>query len=194
MYTNAAQVSNFLKRDLSSDEKATLASMIPSVCNWIDMKTRTTFVDTSATPTQRYYQGGDQYIDIEPATNITALELIDDYGVVNYNYQTFEFVTLPTNFNVKTQVKYRYGKFPSGTSRLRVTGIFSSYDNGVPDDIQMVAARLCVVLINLKLAQNVSREALEGHMIMYQQHLDNVGVNDPFIVSVLSMRTELQLG
>lgn len=190
-YTNSTLVGNFLRRTLTANEISFLAVLIPGVKNWIDLKTDTTF-DQAAGPTQRFYDGGDQYIDTEPFTGIPILELIDDYGVVNYTYQSYDHVTLPQNFDVKTQIKYRYGSFPSGSNRLRVTATFSSYDAGVPEDIQAVATRLCAVLLNNRVVLGLERESLEGHLVMYNIHaLMQVAENDPVVKSILGLRREI---
>lgn len=188
-YTTSEAVANFLKRDLTEDEQASLMILIPAIKAWIDLKTDTTFDSTSATT--RVYPGGTRIIDIEPCTNVTLVELIDNFGVSNYTFQTYEYVVQPANFDEKTQIEFRYGRTDDGIARIRVTALFSSNDGLVPEDIRMIATRMCGVMLNHKLASGFKKEAIEGHEVMFD--LTRFATEDPMVMSVLQLHREIMV-
>lgn len=198
-YTTSTLVSNYLQRALTADESALLSLLIPAIKKWIDLKTGSTFDQASATT--RYYDGGSQSVDIDPATDITEVSLIDNDNVEEQDYTLYtDYVLEPQNENVKREIVKRSGKFPSGLRRIAVTAKFSEYDSGIPEDIQMVATRLAANLIQSGTdvnTSNIQSESLEGHTVYYgtsQESISEAAANDPLIMSTLEQRRELFVG
>lgn len=196
-YTNRPLVETFLQRDLTENEAAFLAVILPALKVWIDKRLNSCFDEVSATT--RYYDGGVRSLTIEPCTAIAKVEAINDDGTDSYEYtDTYEFVTEPQNQTVKTEIRKRLAKFPRGTHRIAVTAKFSEYDNGVPADIQVLATRLAAGILNQgKVASqggNILNESLEGHEIRYQMNtstIEGIAVDDPTVSAILQQREEL---
>lgn len=196
-YTDSAQVSNFLQRPLNAYETGDLAAIIATVQKWIDARLNSTF--DSVAPSVRYYDGGVRNLDIDPCTNITQVEAINDDGTDSYIYSsTYEYVAEPQNQNVKREIRKRLAAFPRGVHRVAVTAQFSEYDGGIPADIVTLATRITVGILNQgKIAGsggNVLQESLEGHEIRYQINtsaIEGIAQDDPTIAAILAMHDEL---
>lgn len=197
-YTDVTQVSNFLRRDLSDYEKAELSNVIAAVKQWLDKTLNSTF-DKVTVATTRYYDGGTQYLDIDPCTTITKVESIGDDGASSYEYTAgTEYIAEPQNETVKRELRKRLARFPHGLHRIAVTALFTEYDGGVPADIQIAATRLVAGFFNAgKIASvggNVASESLEGHSITYNTQVNSfeaIAMNDPTVASILETRKEL---
>lgn len=199
-YTSQTLIEQYLQRSLTASEVSFLSTLIPAVKLYIDQKLNTTFDSVSATT--RVYEGGVQHLDIDPASNITAVASLNDDGTTSYTYTVNDEYTLsPANSTIKTEIIARGFKFPFGDNRIAVTASFSEYDGAVPQDIQMVATRLCAGIINQGKVDssggNVSSESLEGHSISYDtsvSSVENLADNDPVIRATLDARKSLLLG
>lgn len=201
-YTDSTKISNYLQRALTQYETDFLVVLIPAIKLWIDQKTSSTF--DIATETTRYYDGGSCSVDIDPCTDVATVSLAnltDGGATTDYDYILYQdYVLEPQNSNVKKEVVNRYGKFPAGLRRIKVTAKFSEYDGGVPEDIILVATRLaCLILTAGRSANtgNVQSESLEGHSITYKSDtssMDDIADSDPIIKATLELRRELLVG
>ncbi len=199
-YTSQTLIEQYLQRSLTASEVSFLSTLIPAIKLYIDQKLNSTFDQVSETT--RYYDGDTRYLDIDPATDITAVGTLDDYGVANYTYTTGQEYTLsPSNSNVKTQIIGRGFTFPCGEARIAVTAKFSEYDGGVPEDIQLLATRLAAGVINQgkigSTGGNVSSESLEGHSITYNTSvsaIEDLTESDSVIKGILDARKTLLVG
>lgn len=197
-YTDQALVAAALKRDLTDREQLSLSVIIPGIQKWLDNKLGTTFLP--ADPTNHYYDGGDHCIDIESCTDILEIASIDpytsaDYYLYNQN-STTEVLSEPVNGSVKNELRYRNGCFPEGEDNIRVKASFSGYDDGIPEDITNVSTLIAIDM--LKLGQigtdNLKRESLEGHEVMYQDAnmmIQSIYTNNPIVASILQLRNEM---
>lgn len=198
-YTNASVLAAYLKRELTGNEIDTLNLLVPAVQLWIDRKLDTTFVEADEATT-RTFDGGERSIDIDPCTEITKVEALDYTGASSYEYTaTQEYQAYPLNETVKTELVRRHSCWPGGDARIAVTAKFSSYDDGVPEDIQMVATKIAADLLNMGSAnaEAVKSESLEGHKVEYQDpysSIDKIASNDPYVRSVLDLRRDISLG
>lgn len=199
-YTSQTLIEQYLQRALTASEVSFLTTLIPAVKLFIDQKLNSTF--DSANVTTRVYEGGVQHLDIDPASSITAVASLDDYGVTQYTYtENQEYTLSPANSTIKTEVIARGFKFPFGDNRIAVTANFSEYDGAVPQDIELVATRICAGIINQGKVDssggNVSSESLEGHSISYDtsvSSIENLAENDPVIKATLDARKSILLG
>lgn len=196
-YTNNFQVANFLQRDLTENEIAYLVILIPAIQTWIDKRLNSTFDQVD--PSVRTYDGGVRNLDIDPCTNITQIEAINDDGTDSYVYtQPYEIVVEPQNETVKREVRKRLAAFPRGISRISVSAQFSEYDNGVAPDITLLATRLVAGVINQGKFHGsggtIMQESLEGHEVRnLPTAADILGIvtSDPTVAAILQQRQEL---
>src|SRR5262245_32903215 len=100
-YSDLGLVQVYLGRELTVNEQAWLSGTgFEAVKEWIDRKLGTTFDQASAST--RYYDGGKEYLDIDPCTGITAVASVDNEGDENYAYTDLtDFVAEPVNETVK---------------------------------------------------------------------------------------------
>lgn len=199
MYTNKLMVENFLKRDLTEDEEAYLMVLIPGVKKWIDGRLDSNF--SKVDPTRRFFDAGHCSCDIDPCTGIESIQAIDVYGVVQYTYNPWEYLIEPQNSNVKRELVRRGKVWAGGVGSLAVTAKFSEWDGGVPEDIEIVATRICAGLIRTSVTSlpggTVEKEMIEGHTIMYsvtQSQLDASAYSDPMVEQIINQRKEILLG
>lgn len=198
-YTSQSQIEKYLQRSLTSDEVSFLSTLLPAIDSYIDNRTNNTFAQVGETT--RVYDGDTRYLDIDNATDITAVAALDNYGTVNYTYTAGQEYTLePANSNVKNQIIARGCEFPDGEQRIAVTAKFSSYDGAVPSDIQLVATRLAAGVIaegKNQASSGVASESLEGHSITYdtsKNSIDNIVETDSVVKGILDGHKELLLG
>jgi hypothetical protein len=199
-YTDSTKIENLLQRSLTTHEHGALSFMIPAIEKWIDNKIGSTF--GLVAESTRYYDGGENSIDIDPCTAVTAVTLYATDGTESDAYTLNEqYVLEPQNEDVKREVVKRSGIFPRGSARIGVTAKFSEYNGGIPYDIQMVATRLAASFLrgssNDASSGGIKSESVEGHSVSYALSSDEIGTladADPFIKSVLSMRTEALVG
>lgn len=205
-YTGSTQISNFLQRSLTSYEQAELPTIIGAVKKWLDAYLGSTF--DKVDETTRYYDGGVMSLSIDPCTAISAVKSIADAtdDASSYTYtEGSEYIAEPQNETVKRELRSRYSSFSRGVHRIAVTAKFSEYDDGVPADIQLVATRLAVAVLNAGKQANISgngikSESLEGHSITYasgssssdgnSQNLEGLANGDPTVSAILATRAE----
>lgn len=201
-YTTNAKIADYLQRSLTTDETDFLAVVIPAIKIWLDKKLGSTFDEASET-TRYFDAAGMQSLDIDPCTAITAVKSVDDERGVEYAYTNLtEYIAEPQNETVKRELVRRgSGRWPRGLGSVAVTAKFSEYDNGVPEDIQVIATRIAAEILNTGKREsaggNVSSESLEGHSIHYDTSsdvLETIADNDPIIKSMLALRTEPLVG
>lgn len=120
----------------------------------------------SASEDTRYYDGGVQHLAIDPCTDITAVEQVDDDGVVVYVYDTTDYNIDPRNRTLKTMLRHRNGAFMRGISNIAVTAKFSVYDDS--ETLAVVKNALLEALTaELEDADNLIKESIEGYSVEY---------------------------
>lgn len=200
-YTDRIKIATYLQRELTNEEQAVLVMLIPAIQKWIDARTGSTF-DKIESPTTRYYDGGGTSVDIDPCTEISTVSYIDND---NTNVQDFvlytDYVVEPANETVKREIVRRHGCFQPGLRRVAVTAKFSEYDEGVPEDIELVATRLAGSILkgskNDAIGAGLKSESLEGHSVTYATSNDDIASiasNDPIIKSILEQHSEILVG
>lgn len=192
MYTTLALVSNYLQRDLSEHEQALLVSIIPAVKTLIDSYTGSSFSSEAAST--RYYDGGSSSISIDPVSNVTSINLVNDDLTDGEAYtDNSSYILLPANETYKTEILKRYGKFPRGVNRIKVTGTFGYYEDGVPENIRLAATRMAAnILTSSNNSENIESESIEGHTVKYSSDTtDLTGIEDPMVKTLLSPYREL---
>lgn len=199
-YTDIPMIETHLKRSLTTNEQAVLATFIPGIEEWIDRKCNTTFKPVS--PTSRYYEGGESAIDVDPCTEITKVNAVQDDGTDSYEYTpSMMYLAYPVNENVKTEVRLRaiQGVFPFGDARVKVTAKFSSYDGNMPRDIQTIATLIATDILRVGAmgTGNLKRESLEGHDLMTHDPtmvIQSIVDANPLVRQILEQRREIYLG
>jgi len=212
MYTNTSLIEQQLQRSLTDEEKGLLTTLIPAVDLWIDRTLNTTFIEKEAVET-RYFDGRGPLIEIDPCTGVTAISAVDwqDTSVADYTTGV-DYLLEPVNSNVKNLVRFGGGYgYPwvdqsimpvadRTNNRLAVTAKFSEYDDGVPEDIQIVATRICGGLIGESYSNqandtNLKSESIEGYSVTFgesvNQDAGQLAMNDPIVKGILESRREL---
>lgn len=211
MYTNSTLIANQLQRELTTEEETLLTTLIPAVDLWIDRTLNTTFIEQE-TATSRYFDGTGPLIDIDPCTGVTAVASVDweDDNVATYTTGT-DYLLEPVNSNVKTAIRFRgKGFYPYSlnasimpvadftTGRLKITAKFSEYDDGVPEDIQIMATRICSGLVNASSAdssnsEGIKKESIEGYSVEYgdSSSISSSAMSDAVVKGILESRREL---
>lgn len=167
LYTSQDQVASYLKRALTDDEVVVFNMLAEAACAYIDNELETTFTDTD-TATDRYYDGENSCeLIIDPAKTISAVYIIDRYGSILQTLQSYEFVAVPLNKNIKTSLRTKGVRFPSGVGNIKVTGKYTSYDNGVPAPISLATAMLVGDYLRNADTGDVKMEETEGWKVQY---------------------------
>lgn len=118
-------------------------------------------------PSTRYYDGGMQHLGIDPATDITAINVVDDDSIVTDTIDTTDYTVEPTSKTIKTQIRFRSRYFPRGINNVRVTAKFSIYDDS--DLLAIVKNALLEALYaEFKNSSNeFHKESIEGYSVEY---------------------------
>lgn len=121
----------------------------------------------SVDPTTRYFDGGKQHLRIDPCTDITSVELVDDDQVSTYTYDTTDYTKEPFNNTVKTMLRHRNSLgFVHGIRNIAVTAKFSI--NGDAGTLGIVKdALLSAIVSELQNSQNIVKESIEGYSVEY---------------------------
>lgn len=194
-YTTSTLISNYLQRSLTANETAFLAILIPAIERWIDKKLGTTFADVA--PSDRFYDGGVQNLDIDPCKTITAVRSVDYDGDEITEYETRDYVAEPINQTFKRELRLRSGHWPKGKANIKVSATFTEYEGSVPADIQAVATKIAAeAIVGSSQSSNsdIASESLEGHTITYKnvnEIIDKITTEDPLVISMLDLRREL---
>lgn len=196
-YTNRSLVEAQLKRTMTDNEMALFTVADTAIKLWIDTKLGSAFDEVSAS--SRYYDGGVESLDIDPCTAITEVMAVNDDGSDSYEYTANdEYVAEPLNETVKRELRKRVGCFPSGKRRIKLTAKFSEYVDDIPEDIQIVATRIAVAMLNTLNFDSgggvVGKESIEGHTLEFvsaQASIDKLAAKDPIVMMTINQRKEV---
>lgn len=201
-YTDPALISAHVKRALTDNEMLTLSVFIPAIQRWIDNYIGTTFLPATEA-TSRYFDGdGTESLDIDPFTELEEIASIDGYtGSDNYLYNqndSREIASEPANSSVQNELRYRNGGWPRGVGNIRVKAKFSSYVDGIPEDITMAATLFAAQVLTMGSSgtDNVKSESLEGHSVTYNDPatmLETIASKHPIIAGSLAHYKELMI-
>lgn len=181
-YTSQSNVESLLKRELLGEEESVLALVFDVVEKYINERVGGSF--GTVTPTTRLYDGnGERILDIDPCTDVTAIEVVDRDGDVTKTYDLDDVVLRPINDTVKRWVELRYFGFVKGFANIRVSAKFSLGD--VPSDIEYLATYLTTKYFNDYITGNLKSESIEG----YSRTFGEMGMNDFVVKSVLDKYT-----
>lgn len=140
----------------------------------------------AATETTRYYDGGVQYLKIDPCTSITSVKLVDEDQATIETIDSSDYTTEPINSTLKTMIRSRYGKFYEGFNNMAVTALFSIYAD--TDTLNIVKNAMLEALVSeLADSDNKVRESIEGYSVEYSKTttknaLDSIGYLFPEII------------
>lgn len=208
-YTSQTIIQQYLNRSLSANEIAFLTTLLPAVDSWINNYIGNTSFGAGAST--RRYDGGLPCLRIDPATEVTAVELLDMYGNVVYTYAyPGDYELEPLNETVKTEIRFRStinydeyseyegqaaGRPPKGIGNVRVSAKFQG--DSVPADVQLAATRLAaIIMASSTNLEGLKSEEIEGHKLVYNtsetvKDLDDVAASDPTIKALLSPYREI---
>lgn len=153
-----------LGRALTSEEASAFTVINAAIQSYVEKMIGSSVEAVSATT--RYYDGGRQHLRIDPCTEVTLLELVDDDSVSTYTYDTTDYSVEPVNKTLKQMLRHRAGKFTTGINNIRVTAKFSIYGDSDTRNI-VKNALISACLAELTNSKNVSRESIEGYSVDY---------------------------
>jgi hypothetical protein len=190
-YTDEENLEAYLGRPLTSAEVAFLPYILAGADKTINDRLGGSYgaVDSSA----KYYDGGYKVLPIDPAYEITAVETVDSdvSNTVTETYVIGDDLELePLNETTKTYLTKRWGYFPHGIGKIKVTGRFSL---GVtpPDEIVYAATYIAANMLRLSVSSGVTEEQIEGYSRKFSLTYDIL--SDPEIDRILGKKGEILL-
>lgn len=155
-----------LGRSLTSDESSVFLIINAAYQSYVE-KLIGTKLET-ATETTRYYDGGVQYLRIDPCTNVTAVKLVDEDQVVFDTLDSSDYTIEPINRTLKTQINYRWSKLYSGMNNIAVSAKFSIA--GDTDTVNIVKNAMIEALASeIDNSDNIKKESIEGYTVELAQ-------------------------
>lgn len=116
--------------------------------------------------TARFYDGGVQHLSIDPCTDITVIELVDDDQIATDTYDTTDYTKEPINKILKRYIRHRSGAFVTGINNIKITAKYS-----IAGDTEIVKivkdAMLEALASEIINTDNIKRESIEGYSIEY---------------------------
>ena len=120
----------------------------------------------SASVTARYYDGNLQHIPIDPCTDVASIKLVDEDEVVTETIDSSDYTLEPRSRTLKTELRYRYGKFPRGINVVQVNAKHSIYAD--TDILNIVKDALLQALESeINNTDNIKRRSIEGYSVEY---------------------------
>lgn len=158
-----------LGRSLTDDEASAFTIQNDAAQAYVERMLGSSVESVSATT--RYYDGGRQHIPIDPATDVTILNLVDDDSIVTDTLDTTDYVLEPQNRELKYMVRWRSSYFPTGINNLKVTAKFSIYEDEAARNIvkNVILDMLTQTIRDTSTANNsnIKRESIEGYSVEY---------------------------
>lgn len=152
-----------LGRSLTAEETSAFTLINASLQSQIEEYIGSSIETASAT--SRYFDGGVQHLKINPCTNITAVEYVDDYNTSYYTVLTSDYTTEPVNKTLKTMLRHRV-QFPVGINNIKITAKFSIYADTATLNI-IKDAMLNALVSEVQSTDNIKRESIEGYSVEY---------------------------
>lgn len=183
-YTTQTLIQSYLKRDLTSAEARLTTILIPAIQNWID---RVTGRKWEPVTESRVYDGGEEYLFVDPIIDIHQIDFLNPDGTVQSTYSstTPDYLAYPLNNKTKTQIKLlTHKRWPTGSGRIKITGKWGERD-GVPADIQYAATVLACDWLSSE--DKLKSESIEGYSRTFQDTQDS----NPEIKKVLESRRRI---
>lgn len=181
-YSSQSNVENLLKRELLEEEENVLDLVFDVVDKYIDEKVGGSFGIVTAT-TKLYDGNGERVLDIDPCTDVTVVEALDNDGDVIKTYDLDVLRLRPINDTVKRWIELLNYGFIKGVANIRVTAKFSL--GAVPSDIEYLATYLATKYFSDYITGNLKSESIEG----YSRTFGEMGMNDFVVKSVLDKYT-----
>jgi hypothetical protein len=171
MYITQTDLENYIKRSLTTKEAAIFPTIEGSAAASIDNYCDTTFANVT-TPESRYFDGGEQEIIIDPCKTITAVDLTNaDGSLITALVSGTDYILEPMNKTIKWSLRHLCGRFPAGVRNVKVTGLFTSYEDAIPSAVKFAALKMCAAAISNPL--NFKSESIEGYSYSMMDSIDS---------------------
>lgn len=161
-----SDVENRIGRSLTAEEAAAF-----SIINEANQKYVEKMIGSaveSVTPSTRYYDGDVVNLEIDPCTDISSIQYVDDDDSVLATLDTDEYIAEPRNRTLKYWLRSRLGEFWDGQRNVAVTAKFSIY--GDADTLAVVKDALITALeAEIGNTTNITRESIEGYTVEFAQ-------------------------
>lgn len=120
----------------------------------------------AASTTTRYFDGGVQHLRINPCTDITSVEYVDDDQVSSLVLDTTDYTKEPINKTLKTMLRHRSGPFVTGMNNISITAKFSI--NADAPTLDMIKNSMLDALVaEIQSSSNIKKESIEGYSVEY---------------------------
>lgn len=155
-----------LGRSLTSDEASDFSIINAANQSYLERLIGSSL--ETASETTRYYDGGTQFLRIDPCTNVTAVKLVDDDQSVDTTVDTTDYTVEPVNKTLKTMIRSRYGKLYRGWNNIGVTAKFSIA--GDTDTLNVVKNAMIEALVSeIDNSGSIVKESIEGYSVELAQ-------------------------
>lgn len=160
------QVESRLGRQLTTDEANSFDIINQSAQTYVERMLGSSV--ESVSPSTRYYDGGVQYLEIDPCTAITDVKYVDASQVTESTLLATDYTTEPVNRTLKTLIRARYNRFNWGINNVAVTAKFSVYDDS--QTLSIVKNALLDMLVQvIDGKESVSSESIEGYSVSFDK-------------------------
>lgn len=163
-----------LGRTLTADEASAFAIVNASNQAYIERMIGSSV--EAASETTRYYDGGVQHLAIDPVSEISAVNYVDDDSAAYYLNDTTDYTTEPRNRQVYQMLRFRPGAYPRGINNIAVTGKFSTYaDAGLTAIIKDALIAMAEASFSAtERSTDVAKESIEGYTVEYISNKQSV--------------------
>lgn len=169
-YTNQAKIEAYLQRSLTVQEVTMLPLYLAAVSNAIKTYTGRDWLDlpdsgdpVMPTSSTKLYDGvGQREVNIDDASSITQIELLDHDGIeISSNLD--DYILYPLNKTYKESIAMQCGRFPRTLASVRVHAVFTS--GPVPDEVVAVATLLASNAVSGSASASTpfQSESIEGY-------------------------------
>jgi len=153
-----------LQRSLTNAEQSAFPVVNSAIQTYVEGMIGSSVEEVEAST--RYYDGGIQYLAIDPSTDISAVTYVDDESHVKSTFLTSEYIGAPANRTLKTSLRRRYGRFNSGFGNIAITAKFSIYGDEKMRNV-VKDAILQALVSEIQNTGNTVKESIEGYSVEY---------------------------
>lgn len=189
MYTTQSRVEAYLSRELTDDEALLIDDTIAFISEFVDSYTNRSWSsindEEEVEATERYFDGnGRKELDVGQFTDPTEIVILDSQGDVQQTLElTTDWLTFPANKDVKTEIRLRSYRFPTGRSNIKIT---AKWGGGTPPN-SIVLATTALVSKNIVKQSATNGEFKSESIEGYSYTLKDASDTDKEIAKVLSM-------
>lgn len=154
-----------LGRSLTAEEQSAFPIINDATQAWVERFLGTGVEAVEATT--RYYDGGLQHLDIDLATDVSAINIVDDDLIVTDTLDTSDYSVEPSVGTLKSMIRHRSGGgFRTGLNNIKVTAKFSIYGD---EKVRAIVKNAMLDMLEQAIgnSDNIKKESIEGYTVEY---------------------------